>query len=280
MGDPLFQLGIVSRGARLGHALHEVEAHLLFEVEGALDAGGLHLPCADALAEVRERLILADSERGTGEDARFVPSEENLLKLFGDVDGGAVEGEVAVLATGLLRPIDVTFLLLLEECGDGGAQIGEALGHVVKLETRVLVLGLIARLDGLFCHTLKGERYGVLDDAGLADAELAPMALKATLRLSSAEEILDGGDGLLDLSHAIAIAVMGEEAFASTRIEKAAELEAHVRFADMKPELPRCDVLDGVRLIDDDEVAREKEIHLIGGQFLGGREQCKKEGVI
>jgi hypothetical protein len=89
------------------------------------------------------------------------------------------------------------------------------------------------------------------------------MALNLQLRLGGAEEGVHVFERLQHLAHAVLVADELEEAFAGLGIVEAAQLELDVRFADVQAEGARGDVFDGVRLVEDDEVAREEEVAVL-----------------
>jgi hypothetical protein len=119
MGDPVLKLVEIARLGRLRHLFEQVELHLLLEVEGALNAGGAGFLGADAVAEVVELLVIADAERGAGEDAGLVAGEKDLPQPRRDIDRRGVKGDDAVFSAGALDPVHVIFVFLIEEGLDG-----------------------------------------------------------------------------------------------------------------------------------------------------------------
>ena len=87
MGDPVLELVEIARLAGLRHLFEQVELHLLLEVEGAFDQGGAGFFSADAIAEVADLGVVADTQSGAGEDAGFVTGEKDLPKTRRNIDG-------------------------------------------------------------------------------------------------------------------------------------------------------------------------------------------------
>ena len=218
----LHGLGVFG-AAGLGHALDQVKLHLLFEVEGAFDGGGLGFEGADAFAEVVELDVIADAEGGAGEDAGFGAGEEDAFELGRDIDGGAVKGDDAVVPAAAFGPIDVAFFALIQEGADGDAECAEAFGDVEDLELLAFAFGGVAGFLGDAGDALQGQGEGVLQESGLAHAEFfAVGAAEMAGVFGGAEEAFHHAEALGDFAGAVLFAEGLEKAFAGLGIEEAA----------------------------------------------------------
>jgi hypothetical protein len=135
----------------------------------------------------------------------------------------------------------------------------------VEFELGAFFVRGVAGFDGALGETLQREAERVFDEAGLTHAELAAQGVEFATGLDGTEKGVHTVQSLQNLADAVFVAHELEEAFACLRIVQAAEFEFDVRFADVQAEGLGGDVFDGVRLVEDDEVAGEEEIAVLGG---------------
>ena len=280
MGDPVLQPVEVAGLARLRHLFEQIELHLLLEIEGTFDAGRTRIFCTDTVAEVVQLGVIADAERGAGEDAGLVAGEKDLPQAWRDIDGRRMEGDDAVVRVGALHPMDMVFVFLIEEGFDANTNGGETFGEIEEFELSAFAIDGVACLLSAQREALQRQAERVLNEARFAHAELAAHSVEFARGLGGTEKGVHAVQRLQHFAHAVFVTDELEESFAALGIVQASEFEFDVGFADVEAEGACGHVLDGVGLVEDDEVTWEEEIAVLGAGFIGGGQQREKERVV
>ena len=105
--------------------------------------------------------------------------EDAATQVLGNVDGRGIERESALHPTGALNPVDMVVGALAQKNRHRVAQLGDAPVALDQLGSGPRILGVFNQAAYRLTHVLQRPRDIVFHEIGLADAQLAPVALAA-----------------------------------------------------------------------------------------------------
>ena len=176
-------------------------------------------------------------------------------------------------------------------------QFEQAAVALHQLLAGVHVVGGFHQLAHGLAQALDGQGHVVLHEVGLADAEflpVAPLAVAAaealaaglgSLRVQFVADLLDALEERLGLGqqfvhelHRFALPQRGEQALAGFRVPQTVQREAELAAAHAQADVLGGDVLDRVRLVEDEEIVLEEDAALL--LLVHAAEQREEERVV
>src|SRR5262249_4551761 len=183
-----------------------------------------------------------------------------------------VQREEPFGSAGTLDPVDMLECTLLQENRNAVPGIAYAPAELLQLCFQDFV---IRAFNNVGHPRLKRSQSGsnrVWNKLDIAHPKFAAFA-KVRFRLHCGKKLINVIDQFRRESHANGISHHGKKSFARARIVKSLDgrSQAVLRYADT--DLPRCDLLNGMRLIEDNEIIREQEPAFPVLLHVGGSEQ-------
>src|SRR6266545_3788764 len=147
---------------------------------------------------------------------------------------------------------------LLQENRNAVSRIANAPAELLQLRFQYFVVGAFNDVGNARLKRGQPRSDRVGDKFDIAHPKLAAFA-KIRFRLDCGKKFINVIDQFRRESDANRIAHYGEKSFARARIVEPLDRRSQSVLRDDGADLPRSDLLDGVRFIENDEIIREHE---------------------
>ncbi len=175
------------------------------------------------------------------------------------LDRSGVQGQESRGLARLFDPVNMTLEALLEKRGDAKARLGNTTSHFLELNLEKFVVVFAHQFRNTRLQSQQTRREHVGREIGVPDAIFTAFFEIASL-FDLPEEFVDFVDHLSGQNHARGIACDREQTLLGAgRIIQALDGRAQAVLRNADPDMPRRHRFDGVSLIKNNEIVREKK---------------------
>ena len=198
--------------------------------------------------------------------------------MRGDLDGGGGERQASLTALVPFHPVDVVAPALIDELADADAQAFHAPGGFLHLGLEDFVIHFPRFIREQPVQPGEGQVERVRRDARFPQAQLLG-AIEIERALHLVEKEIGFLFRLQHKLHGLAAAQGRDDSFLRARMEQPVQHVAQAAMRDFQAEMPRRHGLQGVRLVEDDEVVVEKIAALLQHRLRPGQ-KVEEERVV